>query len=916
MMGRDGGAWTAPDDNGFGRVGTEWVQFQPSGDLEFLGPQNLAAITGSTTAAFSWTDRDQVLVPTHTQLRVTEVTPVYTEYEFGTLVSSIAALTPATEYQLQIRYVIRSTDDGSVERISTVSTLFFTTDAADKPSLPAPDPAGPGTGPGSVVTFPPIGGGTGHGPGGPGDTCTFEYIVQQIDTDFPELVIWEDTAVTATGVAGSAEVPIDFIAEGFACGQLVRFKFREVCSSSGNGEYEFSDAFLVPCDWGTTCGGGPINAAFANGAWLDATFALFNACVREGEQVLLDHIGGQSFGKLDNFLATYHNGDNWELFSESGSPTYGGPLVAGFSAGLVSIVSGADFSLTMGTKQSVQPPALGGTKITVAGDIITVRLMRSGAGFVANVYIPCEGGDFILIEGTTVMSLDVQHQITVVIDSDGLKQLYVNGAIDQQSISPLTPRFGDFKNTVACYAGPSSSTSLVGGWDRVLTANEVAGLVAEPQVVKANQGLSSISMGDVEPGDVLLICQLGFDAFSGPSLSVPSVSGPAKDGSFVISPKVSLDIDVSGSRSDMRVYASVFTAAGACSISRANADHALNAVIVRGTGLTKVKDAIGRVHAKTSYLSGAAALQGVPAKGDGYTQVFFMGGRGTPNAGAYGGGIEILSMASEPGGRLTLGERYNSEGFQTVWEPGGYSAATKNFDVTAGSVPLNFSDGGIAVISIEVSSIAAPTTSDIGHTSIPAVTTTAEVIHVQNVVVYNGATVAPVTVAYATPGGTATYGTISQIVAHEYDTGPTNRKTMRVATQPVTAAGSYVGGEGLMTSGGEYDAYRSAVVLFNKSLGSIQTASLSSTGDGQHTIITPGFTGKALLVICGGELNEWNVYGPGISAEYPEGAKGHRVQLPDMTFRYLDVVAGQPIYGKPMPLTITKKFGALLVPIT
>lgn len=465
LLARSAGEFGDPNDNGYVQDAGELKQFQPGASVAgFAGPENLAAAPTSTAVVLTWTDRVQVVVPTNVEVRIPEVSPVYTEYSFGTLASGYSALTPATTYQAQVRYVVRSPIDGTITRYSSPTTLFFTTPAAIAPSFPAP---GPTPGPISIIKFPPT-------PGGP--SCTWSYTLQ-IDAIPPNevVIVWTDTAVTGTGHPSGADASIDFVAGGVPEGSLARWKYFEVCGGVP-GTTKYSGTFFTPKTWSDPCGGVSTSSTFATTVFADAILAMPQVCLTKDGTIAEDFITKQDYGKLEAWRSYRHLRGVWDYLASDTIGAGAKPLASGYNYNLQYINETTDFSLTARLTMTTQPltKALGGNKIIDVGGKLFVRAFALGAGYGISVAFPRDDGmgSFILTSETQ-LELGAKADLAVTIDVNGEKRLYVNGTLDILDPVTAAPGFAAMKSTLALYANEDMRIGSVGAWDRVLSPAEV-----------------------------------------------------------------------------------------------------------------------------------------------------------------------------------------------------------------------------------------------------------------------------------------------------------------------------------------------------------------------------------------------------------------------------------------------------------
>jgi hypothetical protein len=463
LITRHVGAWIDPRSNGFIRDNGAWVQFQPPPSSSLLPPTNLTVVPTSIAATATWTNPTQTLTPTEVQFRVPEITTVWTELNYPATVSYWSALNPSTEYQYQIRYIIRSSINGLITATSDTVTRFFTTQAAYGPSNPAPDPGG--SGPATWIPWSPT-----TNPA----TCSWEYVVQDPDTAESALV-WRDTLVTGTFSGAGGNQSIDFIALGFACGAFLRLKFREVCDSIP-GAWNYGEPFSVPCDWDAACSGLPV-ATWTEAAWADAAFGMPVVCQREGLQglVMEDYITTDTYARLPGYVG-YAFGDSkaWVMGRVDNSNA-GTPTVGGTNTGLVGVSETTDFSVTMTVRLYDQPnnELAGGTLLAMIGNQIRIRAYSQGAGYVLAASWYKAGGGSFQITSTVEVALGAIQTLVLSIDQDGTKFLNVERTITSISDTD-TPSWagGAFNQDIVLHTNGRGRVRSVGGWKRAMTVDE------------------------------------------------------------------------------------------------------------------------------------------------------------------------------------------------------------------------------------------------------------------------------------------------------------------------------------------------------------------------------------------------------------------------------------------------------------
>lgn len=479
---RTASGWTGEGDAGYVWDGTEWVKFQPDPSSLLPAPENLGVVATDTSAVATWTNPEAATTAgaTDVQYRVPENGGgAWTELTYPATSLTLGFLRPETNYQLQVRYIIRSETDGSISDTGPIAEVFFTTDSLDGPGTLAPDPGG--SGPDTIVPWGPTGN---PGPvGGPG--CWWEYVVQIVDSPVEGAISWSDTAMTGE-FDGEASLgrSFDFVAAGLECNGLGRWKYREVCDGTP-GDWFYSDPYVIPCDWDTACGGNT-NASLSTPPYSDANLISFvpHVCPIDGGASepsdptrIVDDVTDQVFSKDSYFFGVSRYLDNDIVVANSSAPDYGGPVISGYNSNLQNITASSDVSFSGFFMLDSQPPTalLGGTKLVTIGRTFRVQAYGSGSGFTVGAIFPKAGGGAFNLQDTTELALDVWHTWTVTIDADGDKILYING---EAAVTDSTATNPDFDGTgltseIALFGNAWARQGLVATWDRVLAPNEI-----------------------------------------------------------------------------------------------------------------------------------------------------------------------------------------------------------------------------------------------------------------------------------------------------------------------------------------------------------------------------------------------------------------------------------------------------------
>jgi len=488
MRQRSSGEWSADDALGFVRDGGAWVQFQaPAGDTDLLQPINLVATPDDLEATFTWdnpTPLSEAATPTHIQFRIPETTAVWTEYVYPVTTTTISYLAAATDYQFQIRYITRV--DGVIDLVGPITEVFFTTLALSGPGTPAPDPDG--TGGDSITEWPTTPGGGPYTVGGSG--CWWEYTIQEFDVD---TYVWSDSVLIA-GVEVDGDIgalTYNFETEGFDCGQVLRWKYREICNSVP-GDWQYASAFNVYCDYDAPCAGVNQTAVFSSAPWNDGdvVFAMPKICYEDAKTNIEDFVqAGTIYGKLSGYHLPLYLSSTWEIRALDDLSPYGEPIVAGHVPGLVLIGSAvpaltSDFSLNAEIFLDEQPSAGSGApvKLLEIGKTIKVYAYAEGAGWRVTMSVPKEGGGTFDLASTAELAIGEWNILGLTIDQDGDKLLYLDGALDTTDADTTRANFGDFKGDVEINLNDRARVRNVGGWSRVLTPGEMAVIANVPGI--------------------------------------------------------------------------------------------------------------------------------------------------------------------------------------------------------------------------------------------------------------------------------------------------------------------------------------------------------------------------------------------------------------------------------------------------
>ena len=463
---RRASSWTSGNDNGFLRENGAWVQFQPNGGT-LLPVENLATSGTDTSVTATWTQPTHTIEPDFTEYRIPEIHgEVWLALpDATTLTTVVNSLMPATTYQIQVRNVKLDSLGTVVEQISATKSKFFTTFDILVTGQPGVDPGGNGT-TGTYIPFAP-------NPGGA--SCVWEWVVQTPDLSVLDAVVWSDTALTGTEatMAAATDVVIDFTS--LACGGLARMKVREVCSGVP-GDWEYGEAFILPCDWSARCSGSTPGTSWTIDPYTTAVQQVPQLCLEENDSQIECYATQVTYGEGDGFeLCAAFEGDYYVSSSVSASSS-GSAIIAGRCPDFDDIATTHDCSFGAGIYITEQPPddLSGGCRILSWGEKITVRIYEEGSGFRVGVVFPKEGSGSFSLQSTTELSLDGWHSFGITIDEDGDKKLYINGVLDVTDSTTTAPAFDDFARDCVVYGGPETFVRRVATWTSTLDADQMA----------------------------------------------------------------------------------------------------------------------------------------------------------------------------------------------------------------------------------------------------------------------------------------------------------------------------------------------------------------------------------------------------------------------------------------------------------
>jgi len=463
---REGAAWTGEGDAWY--IFNESLQklIHPDGTDGLEPPENVSVGTiGDHEGTATWTNPAQATTPTHHQVRIPEITSVWTELAYPDTSFLRSGLAAATDYQFQIRNVVRTL--GVISHTSVPVSAFFTTLALDGPGAPAKDPGG--TGPDTTLPWSDPGGGGPVGGGG----CWWEYEWQSLDITFasyPDL--WLDTGITGSVAGDIGDWDFDPVADGLTCGTSLRLKYNKNCNSVPEAD-QFGDAMVIPCDWDQACADLPANTALLGAPYTDAEFAFPVFCYVDDEFIIEDANGPSEYGKLEGFGAVSITSQ--AVYGAAGLTTDSAGIVGGRNSAVAAIAEGSDLAFS-GSSRLYGAPTIK-SRLLVVGQTVEVYAYPSGAGYKIAAQWPTASGLVTLVDDT-VRTLGVYVSWSVNIDQDGTKELWVNGVQVDTDTAGVAVDMSSWNGDVICYGNEFLALKEMAGWSRVLTPSELGGLTS------------------------------------------------------------------------------------------------------------------------------------------------------------------------------------------------------------------------------------------------------------------------------------------------------------------------------------------------------------------------------------------------------------------------------------------------------
>ena len=464
--GRISGAWTDDDASLFARIDGAWVLIHPDPDAAaLLRPVEDLAVTAGPdhhSVTIGWTLPAQPdVTPTDVQVRMADITPVWTELAYPQTTSSWGALDADTEYVAQVRLVARV--DGVIVHTSATETVSFATTVAPI-GAPAPDPGG--TGGDSVFPWTPA---DNPGPIDDPSLCWFEWKIQILNTD---LATWTDTGFTGELAGDTTELPFDLA--DLDPTRLYRVARREVCGGVP-GAWEYGQPFAGLGDWGAACGGLPASASTGFTVTADAIWGFAEMCtVDSGQrQALIDSVTGLEVNEGANFGIAYYDADSEWAVLAGNDP---GPVLITPNPDIAAtFIAGQDHSISFAVRpDGAWTPTNGQVRaLETIGFLHSIQMVETATGWKARIHYLTSSGYFTLDSAEVPADTD-WHIITVTWDDSALKTIYIDGVSSASGGNAVQLDTDPPINDVIVSTLPSNwITRAHYGWDRVITPTEV-----------------------------------------------------------------------------------------------------------------------------------------------------------------------------------------------------------------------------------------------------------------------------------------------------------------------------------------------------------------------------------------------------------------------------------------------------------
>lgn len=345
-------------------------------------------------AEFTWTNPGgQPIAPTHTQVRMLNLSSLWVTIAYPTTVYSWGTLTPDTSYAFQVRLV---------EFTGSLITAFSPTRQVAFTTLSADDTPGTG-GPGGDVDV-PIGG-----------CLSTAWELQEFNPDGTSG--WE---VIASGTTSTSPVDVSaFVVPGGV------YRMRTNRCSEG---WVIGPSWVEPGDWVTPCTTPP---AFADPPFDHADLELYLPKICSPNTVR-EAISDTEAVKGPAFTAITSIGGQPAIYADTQ-----GTVLYGFGSSAVNALV-TDASLLVRVRIGAQPVGTV-TLATAAG--LSIKVTADGAGFGVSGTADEEVGGNTTISGATELALDQWYYLALVHDeAAGSLDLYVDGVSEANAPAGVTSR--------------------------------------------------------------------------------------------------------------------------------------------------------------------------------------------------------------------------------------------------------------------------------------------------------------------------------------------------------------------------------------------------------------------------------------------------------------------------------------------
>lgn len=605
---RQNGAWSDEEAAWYIRNGGSWDQFHPDPATATLDPPESVAMSSvdNDAGTLGWTNPTQAVTPTHIQVRLAELGAVWVEIDYPDTSYTWSALTGASSYVAQVRYIVRTA--GVITATSPTKHVEFTTDA-DPIGAPAEDPGGTG---GDTIV--PFSGSTGN-PTAPSTTdgSWWEWKLELLSQTAlswsspnpPNTQLSDDGSTQIAGeVAGNAS-QVSWNDGDLTAGRIYRVCRREVTDNTSDGVADVFGAwvcgapFAAPTDWDAACGGFSGSTGITGlTAEDDAVWRFPQFCLNaDGEMVMREAVTGLEILKGPGFFSFFTDGDGEEgvtpLTTMTTAPFY--PTMAAVLP--QTIVQGSDWSQVHRFKALPAFSGVNGRTYTLfsgGGGAYAINVTESVTGWTFETKILGAGGGFVTLTSSELAYDNETHTIAVTWDADGTKTLYLDGTSED------TDTGTDVYETLTSFSGVTSTPAYIVplqqlGWNRVLTSTEIESFSAPPGQITAmwrDQTDGTSKSFTVEVGDLLIW------AAERNSAAAPTLDFAGSTATYVVDQQFTNYWKTTGydGHSGLAVYR-ITSVAGGTGITVANSspDQSNVVVLVRG-GLLYQQHATDAMH--------------------------------------------------------------------------------------------------------------------------------------------------------------------------------------------------------------------------------------------------------------------------------------------------------------------------------